>query len=199
MNYLAHAFLSDKNEESIIGNLLGDFVKGKPDVYYKGEILRWIVIHRKIDSFTDTHSIFRSSKRLISPYRRRFSGIIIDICFDHFLAKNWLKYSEQELSEFISKVYNILEGNKNILPLRLSNILPRLISENWFGSYKTVSGVELTLKRISKRFKREIALNESIEEIVLNYDKLEENFFNFFPQLISYVDKLKKTLIIDHN
>lgn len=192
MNYLAHAFLSDKNEESIIGNLLGDFVKGKPDIYYKGEILKWIKIHRKIDSFTDKHLIFRSSKRLISHKRRRFSGIIIDICFDHFLAKNWLEFSNEELPVFVSRVYSILDHNKAILPDRLKNILPRLISEDWIHSYQSLDGVGITLNRISKRFKKDNSLTDSVDEIVENYSELESNFFSFFPELISFVKQLKE-------
>ena len=192
MNYLAHAYLSDNNEESIIGNLLGDFVKGNPDFYYEGEILKWIRIHRKIDSFTDAHSIFRSSKRLVSQKRRRFSGIIIDICFDHFLAKNWPQYSNEELPVFINRVYSMLDRNKTILPERLQNILPRLISEDWFHSYRSLDGVGVTLNRISKRFKKDDSLAGSVDEIVENYSKLESNFFSFFPELISFVKRLKE-------
>jgi len=192
MNYLAHAYLSDNNEESIIGNLLGDFVKGNPDLYYKGEILKWIRIHRRIDLFTDTHSMFRASKRLISNERRRFSGIIIDICFDHFLANNWPKYSNEELPVFTDRVYSILDRNKTILPERLQSILPRLISEDWFHSYKSLDGVGLTLNRISKRIKRDNSLPGSVDEIAENYDELQSNFFSFFPELISFVKQLKE-------
>lgn len=192
MNYLAHAYLSDKNEESIIGNLLGDFVKGNPDLHYKGEVLKWIRIHRKIDSFTDSHSIFRSSKRLISHQRRRFSGIIIDICFDHFLAKNWPRYSSEELPVFIERVYSILDRNKSILPERLNSILPRLISEDWFHSYKSLEGVDGTLNRMSKRFKKDNSLTGSVDEIAQNYSELESNFFSFFPVLITFVKQLKQ-------
>jgi acyl carrier protein phosphodiesterase len=192
MNYLAHAYLSDTNEESIIGNLLGDFVKGNPDLHYKGEVLKWIRIHRKIDSFTDSHSIFRSSKRLISHQRRRYSGIIIDICFDHFLAKNWPRYSSEELPVFIERVYSILDRNKSILPERLKSILPRLISEDWFHSYKSLEGVDSTLNRMSKRFKKDNSLAGSVDEIARNYSELESNFFSFFPELITFVKQLKQ-------
>jgi acyl carrier protein phosphodiesterase len=192
MNYLAHAYLSDENEESIIGNLLGDFVKGNPDLYYDGEIAKWIRIHRKIDLFTDTHSVFRSSKRLVSHKRRRFSGIIIDISFDHFLAKNWPQFSNEELAVFVGRVYSILDHNKSILPDRLNNILPRLISENWFHSYKSLDGVGTTLNRISKRFKKDKSLTGSVDEIAENYSELESNFFSFFPELISFVKQLKQ-------
>ncbi|NIP39778.1 MAG: DUF479 domain-containing protein [Candidatus Dadabacteria bacterium] len=192
MNYLAHAYLSDKSEESIIGNLLGDFVKGNPDQHYDGEILKWIKIHRKIDSFTDSHTVFRSSKRLISHERRRFSGIIIDICFDHFLAKNWHEFSNEEFSVYVKKVYSILERNKGILPQRLISILPRLVSEDWFTSYKSLEGIGSTLNRMSKRLRRDNSLAGSVDEIAGNYSELEANFFRFFPEAINFVKQLKQ-------
>lgn len=193
MNYLAHAFLSEKNnDESIIGNLLGDFVKGNPEQHYSGDILKWIKIHRKIDYFTDVHSMFRSSKRLISHNRRRFSGIIIDICFDHFLANNWRQFSDEDLPVFVQRVYSILESNKLMLPERLKTILPRLITEDWFTSYKSLDGVGSVLNRISKRLKRENTLAGSVEEIIENYEQLEANFFRFFPELIGFVKPYKQ-------
>ena len=191
MNYLAHAFLSEKNPLSIIGNVMGDFVKGRPSDSYDGEILKWIIIHRKIDSFTDSHNIFRLSKRLISKSRRRYSGIIIDIAFDHFLAKNWLRYSSEDLSGFINRIYLALRQHESILPERLKNVLPRLVGEDWLGSYRTLDGIDLTLNRISRRFKRDNMLHNSVEEIRNNYDMLENNFMRFFPKLMSYVDEIK--------
>jgi len=191
MNYLAHAFLSEQNPLSIIGNVMGDFVKGRPSESYDGEILKWIIIHRRIDFFTDSHSIFRLSKRLISITRRRYSGIIIDIAFDHFLAKNWLRFSTEDLHGFIDRVYHTLRQHESVLPERLKNILPRLVGEDWLGSYRTLDGIDLTLNRISRRFKRDNMLHNSVEEIKSNYENLEYNFMWFFPKLISYVDEIK--------
>lgn len=191
MNYLAHAFLSEQKPLSIIGNIMGDFVKGRPSDSYDGEILKWIVIHRKIDSFTDSHRIFRLSKRLISTARRRYSGVIVDIAFDHFLAKNWLRYSTEDLSGFIDRVYLTLRQHESVLPERLKNVLPRLVGEDWLGSYKTLGGIDITLNRISRRIKRDNMLHNSVGEIKSNYEALENNFMKFFPKLINYVDELK--------
>ena len=191
MNYLAHAYLSEESPLSIIGNVMGDFVKGRPPEEYNGEILKWIIIHRKIDSFTDSHKLFRSSKRLISDKRRMFAGIIIDIAFDHFLARNWKLYSNEDLDIFIQNVYKTLQQHQTILPERLKNVLPRLVGENWLGSYRTLNGIDTTLKRISRRIKRDNMLHDSIEEIEVNYHNLEYNFMEFFPELIGYVDEIK--------
>lgn len=93
MNYLAHLYLADDSPGSLIGSLLGDFVKGNLDNAYDEEITRGILIHRRIDSFSDSHEKVLESKRLISPKRRTFSSIIIDVSFDHFLARDWSEYS----------------------------------------------------------------------------------------------------------
>lgn len=192
MNYLAHTYLSDNSEESILGNLLGDFIKGNPDEHYEGEILKWIKIHRKIDAYTDAHSVFRSSKRLISKERRRFAGIIVDISFDHYLAKNWHEYSNETFPQYVNKIYSILQKNKSILPERLIGILPRLVSENWFDMYKSIEGIDYVFNRMSKRVKRENSLAGSVVEITQNYSELEDNFFCFFPEVINFVKQLKQ-------
>src|SRR6476661_6124760 len=116
MNYLAHLFLSEGTPESLIGNLLGDFVKGTPVNLYPEEIRKGIDLHRKVDSYTDSHAIVRSSKSLVCADRRRFAGVLIDVFYDHFLAKNWLEYSEIPLRDFSRHVYKILQDNRDILP-----------------------------------------------------------------------------------
>ncbi len=94
MNYLAHFFLAENTPESLLGNLLGDFVKGSAVNLYPQEIIKGIYLHRKVDSYTDSHAIVRSSKSLVCSQRRRFAGVLIDVFYDHFLAKNWREYSE---------------------------------------------------------------------------------------------------------
>lgn len=191
MNYLAHLRLAENNSESIIGNLLGDFVVGRLENYtliYSESILKGIKTHRKVDTFTDTHPIFKISRRRISSERRRFAGIIIDMIYDYFLANNWHLYSEQKLSKFIDDVYSILNKNYEILPSRLQKILPMIIKENWLLSYKSIDGIALAFQRLSRRFKRENSLGNAEIELINNYEELERDFKQFFPQLITFVE-----------
>jgi acyl carrier protein phosphodiesterase len=186
MNYLAHLFLADDSDEFLIGSFLGDFVKGAVDDRYSEEITRGIIFHRKIDTYADAHERTVASRNLFKPERRRFAGIIVDICYDHFLAKHWPNYSDIKLSAFISYVYETLQTYYEILPERLKYILPRMIKQNWLESYQTIDGVEITLNRISKRITKENSLKGSIEEIRLNYNALEKNFLDFLPDLVVY-------------
>lgn len=193
MNYLAHLLLAENHPESRIGNLLGDFVKGKLEQYetcYSEEIINGIKLHRKVDEFTDKHPIFISSKRRIVN-NKRLAGIIIDICYDHFLAKNWDIFYDEKLDKFVDNIYIELEENRNILPANLQQALPRMIAEDWLGSYKTPEGVGLTFARIARRLKRENNLATALDELMENYAEIEADFLSFFPEVISYVEKIR--------
>lgn len=191
MNYLAHLFLSAGTPESLIGNLLGDFVKGSTVNLYDGEIRKGIDLHRKVDSYTDSHVIVRSSKSLISPQRRRFAGVLVDVFYDHFLAKNWRDYSEVPLGDFARCAYKILQENRDILPESLQRVLPIIIARDLLSSYQEISEIAGTLARMSARIKRINNLASGIEDLTVNYQQLESDFRAFFPDLISYAATCK--------
>ena len=197
MNYLAHLYLAEDSEKSILGNILGDFVKGPIGNDYDPAIVKGIWTHRKVDVFTDSHEIFRESKRLISPSRRRFAGIIVDLVFDHFLAKNWASYSELDLDRFIRETYELLNRNMEILPEKFRLFLPRMINEDWLGSYRMIDGTGKAIDRISERLRRRFnrgnSLLGAIDEVESNYNELEDNFNAFFPELVSFVEDLRIT------
>ncbi|MEG4007275.1 ACP phosphodiesterase [Microcoleus sp. Pol11C1] len=186
MNYLAHLFLSEGTPESLIGNLLGDFVKGSAVNLYSEEIRKGIDLHRKVDSYTDSHPIVRSSKSLVSSHRRRFAGVLIDVFYDHFLAKNWLEYSEIPLRDFSQDVYKILQDNRDILPDSLQRVLPTIIARDLLSSYQEIAEIGITLTRMSARLKRTNNLASGIEDLTANYQRLESDFRDFFPDLIKY-------------
>lgn len=192
MNYLAHLHLSGDSGGFRIGNLIGDFVKGRIDDALDVEIARGIKTHRKIDAYSDRHEKFSQSRRLISRPRRRFAGIIVDMSFDHFLAKNWPEYSGIDLTEFIDDTYRLLLNNTDILPERFRHILPVMVEEDWLGSYRTLDGIERSLNGISRRFKlrfgRDNNLCGAIDEVENNYKQLELNFKAFYPDLITFAE-----------
>ena len=186
MNYLAHAYLAESSDEFLIGSFIGDFVKGSVGAHFSAEITNGIVFHRQVDTFTDSHKLTRASRSLFSPHRRRFAGIIIDICYDHFLSRHWSTYADTELPAFIERIYAVLKRHRSILPLKLQTVLPRMFKQNWLACYLTLDGVDITLNRIAKRISRENCLNGSIDEVKNNYQRLEENFLTFFPDLLDF-------------
>jgi acyl carrier protein phosphodiesterase len=186
LNYLFHLFLSDPAEEALLGSLLGDFVKGSPAGRFSAAVADAILFHRKIDSFSDAHPIPRRSRQRVSPERRRFAGIIVDICYDHFLIRHWRRLSPVDPNSFIERVYAVLDKNRAWLPERLRRILPRMIAEDWLGSYAHMEGVGDTLDRIAARLSKGDPLIGSVAEIEANYQPLESDFLGFFPELTSF-------------
>jgi acyl carrier protein phosphodiesterase len=192
MNYLAHLYLAEEHAESLLGNLLGDFVKGTVGDSYSEEMRKGIQLHRKVDRYTDSHAVVRASLKLISPPRRRFAGVMVDIFYDHLLAKNWQMYSAMPLADFSQHIYRILKENHALLPERLQQMLPYIIGEDWLTSYREIEAIDRALNRIAnritKRFGRDSSLLHSVEELQANYQQLESDFHNFFPDLIDYVN-----------
>ncbi|MBW2437124.1 MAG: ACP phosphodiesterase [Desulfobacterales bacterium] len=187
MNYLAHLYLAQDSAELMIGSILGDFVKGSLKDQYPNEIQQGIELHRKIDSYTDSHAMTQASRKLYSPLRRRFAGIIIDLCYDHFLYRHWSTYADTALDPFILNAYDILKTHQSMLPKRLQAMIPSMIRDDWLGSYRDLTGVEQALKRLSKRITNGDRLTGAIDEIKVHYRKLETNFLTFFPDLIRFV------------
>jgi acyl carrier protein phosphodiesterase len=186
MNYLAHLFLSGRTPESLLGNFLGDFVKGSIEHLYTDEIRKGIDLHRKVDIYTDSHPMFCSSKSKIDPQLRRFAGILIDVFYDHFLAKNWERYSDITLDNFSESFYQILQDYQEILPESVKLRLPDIIAADLLGSYREIEGIDRALHRISAKLKRPNHLAAGLKDLKANYDSLELDFFAFFPDLMEY-------------
>jgi acyl carrier protein phosphodiesterase len=183
---LAHLFFAGPGEEALLGSLLGDFVKGNPVGRFPSAVTEAIVFHRKIDSFSDKHIITRRSRDRINPLRRRFAGIIVDVCYDHFLSRHWRQFSPVDLKSFVGRVYSMLDKNRALLPERLRRILPHMIAENWLGNYSRLEEVGLALDRIAGRLSRGGDFKGAVAEIEANYRDLEADFLGFFPDLAAF-------------
>lgn len=192
MNYLAHCLLSHETPAAVLGGMLGDFVKGALDGRFDSPIKEGIVLHRKIDSYTDAHSVVLASKKLVSRQRRRYAGIMVDIFYDHFLARHWAEFSVTPLPDFTRRIYGVLNQHREFLPGRLQHILPYMAGDDWLGSYAELWAVDAALNGMSKRIKRENGLVNSVEELRANYAQLEDHFLHFFPDLVQYVSACKR-------
>lgn len=195
MNHLAHLYLAEDFPEIQLGNFLGDFVTGQ-DLQQFSEAIQWgIRCHQKIDAFTDCHPIFKVSKNRIAPERRRFSGIMVDIFYDHFLAKHWESYATNSLVEFSQSCYQLLQNYQSILPPSLQRVLPFLIRQDWLNTYSTIEGIELTLWRVSQRMTRENPLAQGIIDFRAQYLCLEQDFQYFWPEVLAYAQTLRRSVL----
>ena len=195
MNYLAHFYLAEQSSEGLLGSLLGDFVKGRLDDRFPASVRRGIALHRAIDSFTDAHPRHLQSRNRISRERRRYAGVIIDVCYDHFLCRHWSQYAGESLSGFTERVYGVLAEHRQELPDRLQRIVARMIAGDWLRSYAELDNVGLALDGIARRIERRNPLAGAQAEIEANYAALDRDFRRFFPDLESRSRQMLATLV----
>jgi acyl carrier protein phosphodiesterase len=188
MNFLAHAFLARKSERLLVGNFIGDFVKGNQYEQYHPVIIAGILLHRKIDEFTDNHPIFKRSRKRIRDKYRHYSGVIIDLFYDHFLAKNWNAYANEPLEDFADQVYRIMRNHFDTIPARAKNMLPYMIKYNWLVNYATIEGIDQSLKGISKRTNHVSGMENASHDLLLNYREFDRDFSEFFPEIIAFTE-----------
>lgn len=186
MNYLAHLYLSEANDDAWLGSLLGDFVKGPLDDRYSEAVTRAIVLHRKIDSFTDAHPLVLRSKSRVSSQRRRYAGIMMDMFYDHFLAKYWHEFHGETLARFTSRIYRTLEQHYDTLPPRLQHVAPLMTQGDWLGSYADIGSIATALNRMGQRLTRGNGLLNSVDDLVEHYAELESDFRAFFPDVLHF-------------
>lgn len=195
MNFLAHQYLSGESEKVKIGNFIGDYIKGKKYQNYHPEVQKGILLHRNIDHFTDRHpSFLQSSSRLKKGYHR-YSGVVVDVMYDHFLAKKWSKYHTQDISKFVTITHEILVRNYLILPHKVKLFLPFIIQSRRLESYSTVEGLRAALEIMSRRTSLPDQTDYAIRTILDEYDDFENEFDSFMTDLISYVSNEHKITV----
>ncbi|MBW6496919.1 MAG: DUF479 domain-containing protein [Bacteroidales bacterium] len=188
MNFLAHIYLSGENEDILLGNFIADMVKGRQiDNFHQG-IVDGILLHRKIDTFTDTHPIVDQSKNRLRNKYRLYSGVVVDMFYDHYLARYWNEYSRYALTRFVKEAYNILLKNYFLLPVRAKNVLPYMVSSNWLVNYADLDHMEKYFIGMSQRTPFKSGIENAVEDLKLHYDAFEDEFRTFFPELVSYVE-----------
>lgn len=189
MNYLAHIYLSGDIDELKIGNFIADSVKGNKYRQFPEKIKDGIVLHRALDTFTDAHPTVRlSTHRLFDTYGH-YSSVIVDILYDHFLAKNWNKYSTIPLFDYTKEFYDLLEANYKILPLRVQQFLPYMIRDNWLYNYATLEGIGKILFQMDQRTKNKSKMQFATKELQLHYSLFEAEFTSFFAEIIEYASQ----------
>lgn len=186
MNFLAHIYLSGENEMVTVGNFMADTIHGKAYKKFPKEIQIGILLHREIDTFTDAHHTVRQSTKRLHKNYGHYSGVIVDILYDHFLAKNWDHYSTIPLGDYVEKFYNTLENYFEILPLRTQKLVPFMIADNWLLHYSEIEGIQQVLDGLNRRTKNRSKMNEATKELKIYYTEFEAEFTSFFKELIHF-------------
>ncbi|MGB0521552.1 MAG: ACP phosphodiesterase [Flammeovirgaceae bacterium] len=186
MNFLAHIYLSGESEELLIGNFIADFIKGNRYDHYSDEIIRGIQLHRAIDQFTDQHVMVKKGTKRLRPLYGKYSSVIIDVFYDHFLAKNWALYHDNSLQDHAQHVYSIFNKYMHQLPARVQSFIPSMIQHNWLVNYGKFYGIERSLESIAKRARFKNNMANAIEALKKDYKHLDKEFNLFFPYVIEY-------------
>jgi acyl carrier protein phosphodiesterase len=151
MNFLAHAFLADGDPALVVGGVIGDWIKGPLPGALPTDLARGVALHRAIDSHAEKHAAFRASRARISPARRRYGGVVVDIVYDHLLARRWHELHSQPLDEFCAEVYRLIGERMNDIPSSAHFALKLMADEDWLASYRDIDGIADVLARMARR------------------------------------------------
>lgn len=190
MNYLAHIYLSGHDDFLKLGNFMADEIKGKSYLKYPKGIQKGILLHRAIDDFTDHHPLVSRGAHRFFDQVGHYNTVVIDMIYDHILAKRWYNYSKVELSIFTQEFFFLLENNKHILPKKISKVVPYMIEHNWLLSYADIEGLRRILKQMNHKTRHETHLEQGVDIYLANQNAFEEEFTVFFEEIQQFC-KLK--------
>jgi acyl carrier protein phosphodiesterase len=193
MNYLAHLYLSNDNSRIMVGNFIGDHVKGRRYTRYSSGVQTGILLHRHIDTFTDAHPVFRESAGFFRDGYRRYAGVVSDIIYDHLLAVHWSRYSDESLERFVNKAHLILMRHYFVLPPRVKQFLPFLIKSRRLENYQHFDGVERTLSIMSANSSLPDHTTFALSRLEKHYEELSEQFNSFMTDMIDASNAFLKT------
>lgn len=191
MNWLAHLRLAPADPLLRLGNLCGDFVRGVDVAALRPELQRGIHQHRAVDAFVDAHAIVRRSRERLDPPFRRLAGVLVDVFYDHYLARDWHRLGDgRPLPEFAASVHALLREHEPLLPPRLVQALPWMERQGWLVGYAQIDGIEAVLRRMAQRLSRPTPLGEGAAQLRAHYEALEGDFAAFWPELVEFARDL---------
>lgn len=183
MNFLAHIYLSGNNTYRILGNFMADVVRGNQYLQYPDKIQKGILLHRFIDFYTDQHPVFRQTKHRLHENYGHYSGVITDMYYDYFLAKNWKNYHEKSLEVYAANFYQILQEHHELLPDKIQRMGKHMIEDNWLVAYQSVQGMQRILYQMDFRSGFNSKMQYATRELQLWEADMEQEFFTFFQDL----------------
>lgn len=197
MNFLAHLYLSGNDTNIIIGNFIADHIKGNKFKHLPLSIQKGIRLHREIDTFTDTHPIVKKSMHRLNERYGHYDGVIIDIFYDHFLAKNWTNYSAIPFDKYVQSIYTLLQDNLPLLPKKTVEMLPYMIQYNWLYNYQYLKGIKTVLVGMNKRTSGKSKMHLAIEDLKIHYNDFEKDFSLFFEDIRLFTsNKIQELLTV---
>jgi len=188
MNYLAHSVLSCGDEDLMLGNLITDMITKKDEEAYLESIKKGIDLHRKIDSYTDSHPVVKESLQLIYPTQGKYAPVVLDILWDYFLSKNWKHFQGEDIFDFSHNIYILIEKNYDRLQPKIVKRFEGMIRADWLQSCISRKRLRGTFTHLHKRTKFKSNFDKVDEILDAHEDALNDAFMKFFPEMIEYVN-----------
>ena len=189
MNFLFHMLLSGKDDQLMVGNFMGDFVKGPLQERFSPRIRQGVALHRRIDSYADRHPLFRQSRHRISNDYGLYRGVMVDIFYDYFLVNEWAEWCDEPFADYLIRTRAVVEAHRHTLPVDMHRKVP-IIFEELLPSYGTVEGVGSALGRLSRRISRPNPLSGSEQELLSHHDGLQSDFRAFTPEIFRFAGEV---------
>jgi acyl carrier protein phosphodiesterase len=191
MNFLAHIHLSGDNKEIKIGNFIADSVRKKDLENFSPQIQLGIHLHWAIDEFTDHHPTVNLSKELIYEDYHKYSAVLVDIYYDHYLAKNWSNYSNEDLRFFVNDFYHLMKEANPELPQNIQRMLPYMVRYDWLFNYQFISGIDQVLGGMSRRASFKNSMHKGARSLEKHYEEFKKHLEEFYPELTEHVATTK--------
>lgn len=187
MNFLAHALLAGESPALVVGGVVGDWIKGPLPAGLPEDLARGVALHRAIDSFAETHPAFCASRARMSPARRRYAGVLVDIFYDHLLARDWARYRGDGLGSYCALVYRQIADRRHHLPASAHHALELMAREDWLQSYSGLEGIADVLARMSRRARQPNPLAGGEADFVAAAEGFERDFRDWLPDAQHFV------------
>ena len=191
MNFLAHLLLTHHNEDWMIGNMIADFISNRDLQSLKPEVRDGVMVHRKIDTFTDSHEAVRDSIKRLHPIFHKYSPVVVDIYYDYFLSKNWRRYAALPIVEFSVDVYGTFNHRMEEVPDLMKPRLQSMISHNFLENYGTKTGIQFTFNKFQERVKFPVSFEQASDIMMVYEDEFNAEFNIFFPEIKKYIIELE--------
>lgn len=181
MNFLAHAYLSFNHPEILVGNMISDFVKGKKKFDYSQGVQHGIFLHRRIDTFTDSHEATKEAAKFLKPEVGLYAGAFADVAYDHFLANDLNEFTDDSLQQYATKTYSTLTEYYHVLPAPFQSLLPFMQSQNWLYNYKSIEGTKRSFEGVVRRARYLNSSTGVFDLFKKHYNSLQMCYNAFFP------------------
>ena len=183
MNYLAHLFLGQHDEDILLGNFIADGIRNRELPNFSDSVQRGIWLHRRIDDFTDRHPLVREGTRVLHPTQGKYAPVVIDVYFDFLLARNWSRYTNEPYERFADRMYDTLRRRHEDLPTSMQRYVPKMLNGRWLDNYRTLVGLQFTFERLERRVRFPNQLQTATTMLERELPFFDDLFQRFFPDV----------------